>query len=117
MGCCRGIPQFQRNIQRALNRGKSNHQLEQQLWSECSRLLAKCLIYNNAYILWELLERAEHRQDYQRAHAIKRANPASWKRVSLYRAYSFLDIGGGVDLQELVDLLEAVLGRGAAAPD
>jgi hypothetical protein len=36
------------------------------------------------------------------------------KRVSLYRAYSFLDIGGGVDLQELVDLLEAVLGRGAA---
>ena len=50
MGCCRGIPQFQRNIQRALNRGKSNHQLEQQLWSECSRLLAKCLIYYNAYI-------------------------------------------------------------------
>jgi Tn3 transposase DDE domain len=85
---------------------------EQQLWSECSRLLANCLIYYNAYILWELLERAEHRQDYQRGHAIKRANPASWKRVSLYRAYSFLDIGGGVDLQELVDLLEAVLGMG-----
>jgi hypothetical protein len=122
-------PQFQRNFQRALNRGESNHQLvravayanggklrvrtdqERQLWSECLRLLANCLIYYNAYILWELLGRAEHRQDYQRAHAIKRANPASWKRVSLYGAYSFLDIGGRVDLQELVDLLEAVLGR------
>jgi hypothetical protein len=40
-----------------------------------------------------LLERAERRQDYQRADAIKRANPASWKHVNLYGAYSFLDIG------------------------
>jgi hypothetical protein len=126
-------PQFQRNIERALNRGESNHQLvravayanggklrvrtdqEQQLWSECSRLLASCLIYNNAYILSEFLERAERRQDYQRADAIKRADPASWKHVNLYGygAYSFLDIAGGVDLQELVNLLEAARGRGA----
>jgi TnpA family transposase len=59
-------PQFQRNIQRALNRGESYHKLvravayanggklrvrtdqEQQLWSECSRLLANCIIYYNA---------------------------------------------------------------------
>jgi hypothetical protein len=37
--------------------------------------------------------------------------------VNLYGAYSFLDIGDGVDLQELVNLLEAARGRGAAAPD
>ena len=43
--------------------------------------------------------------------------PASWKHVNLYGAYSFLDIGDGVDLQELVNLLEAARGRGAAAPD
>jgi hypothetical protein len=58
--------------------------LEQQLWSECSRLLANCIIYYNACILSELLERAERRQDYQRADAIKRAKPASWKHVNLY---------------------------------
>src|SRR5271165_3075479 len=57
------------------------------------------------------------RQDYQRADAIKRANPASWKHLNLYGACSFLDIGDGVDLQELVNLLEAARGRGAAAPD
>src|SRR5580704_10716149 len=51
------------------------------------------------------------------ADAIKRANPASWKHVNLYGAYSFLDIGDGVDIQELVNLLEAASGRGAAAPD
>ena len=74
-------------------------------------------IYYNACILSELLERAERRQDYQRADAIKRANPASWKHVNLYGAYSFLDIGDGVDLQELVNLLEAARGRGTAVPD
>ena len=62
-------------------------------------------------------ERAERQQDYQRADAIKRANPASWKHVNLYGAYSFLDIGDGVDLQELVNLLEAARGGCAAAPD
>jgi hypothetical protein len=51
--------------------------------------------------------------DYQRADAIKRANPASWKHVNLYGAYSFLDIGDGVDLQELVNLLDVACGRGA----
>jgi TnpA family transposase len=66
---------------RALNRGESYHKLvravayanggklrvrtdqEQQLWSECSRLLANCIIYYNACILSELLERAERRQE------------------------------------------------------
>ena len=85
---------------------------EQQLWSECSRLLANCIIYYNACILSELLERAERRQDYQRADAIKRANLASWKHVNLYGAYRFLDIREGVDLQGLVNLLEAARGRG-----
>jgi len=65
----------------------------------------------------EKLSIRERRQDYQRADAIKRANPASWKHVNLYGAYSFLDIGVGLDLQELVNLLEAARGRGAAAPN
>jgi hypothetical protein len=121
----------------ALNRDESYHKLvraaayanggklrvrtdqEQQFWSECSRLLANCIIYYNACILSELLERAERRQDYQRTDAIKRANPASWKHVNLYvyGAYSFLDIDDGVDLQGLVNLLEAARGGCAAAPD
>ena len=34
-----------------------------------------------------------------------------------YGAYSFLDMGDGVDLQGLVNLLEAARGRSAAVPD
>jgi hypothetical protein len=76
--------------------------------------LDNCIICYNACILSELLERAERRQDYQRADAIKRANPASWKHVNLYGAYGFLDICDGFDLRE-VNLSEAARGRGAAA--
>jgi TnpA family transposase len=65
---------LRRNVQRALNRGESYHKLvravayanagrlrvrtdlEQQLWSECSRLLTNCVIYYNACILSQLLE-------------------------------------------------------------
>ena len=60
------------------------------------------MLYYNACILSELLERAERRQDYQRADAIKRANPASWKHVNLYGAYSFLDIGDGGSYSHLI---------------
>jgi hypothetical protein len=48
---------------------------------------------------------------------VLRFSKTPWKHANLYGAYSFLDIGDGVDLQELVNLLEAARGRGAAAPD
>ena len=59
---------LRRNVQRALNRGESYHKLrravshanfgklrfkteqEQQIWGECSRLLANCIIYYNASV-------------------------------------------------------------------
>jgi hypothetical protein len=50
-----------------------------------------------------------------REHAA--ASAASWKHVNLYGTYTFLDIGDGVDLQGLVNLLEAARGGCAAAPD
>ncbi len=74
---------MRRNVQRALNRGESYHklrravayaysgrlrvktELEQQIWADCSRLLANCVIYYNACILSELLERANRRGDHQ----------------------------------------------------
>jgi len=60
------------HVQRAVNRGESYHQLrrtisyanygklrfgteyEQHLWSECSRLIANCIIFYNATLLSKL---------------------------------------------------------------
>ena len=69
--------------------------------------LDNCIICYNACILSELLERAERRQDYQWADAIKRANPPSWKHLKLYGPTASWISAMGVDLQELINLLEA----------
>jgi TnpA family transposase len=124
---------MRRNVQRALNRGESYHklrravayaysgrlrvktELEQQIWAECSRLLANCVIYYNACILSELLERAERRGDHEQADQIKRVSPVSWKHVNFYGQYDFLEAAGAIDLSAIVDWLEEVNGGGKTA--
>jgi TnpA family transposase len=111
---------LRRNVQRALNRGESYHKLvravayanggrlrvrtdlEQQLWSECSRLLANCVIYYNACLLSELLEYTERTQDAELADRLKRISPVSWRHVNFYGEYTFQEITEAVDLGLLV---------------
>ena len=115
---------------RALKRGESYHKLvravayanggklrartdqEQQLWSECSRLLANCIIYYNACILSELFERAERRQDYQRADGgvVQKCTIIGCTSLSgddLLRATGIVNISGGFWLRKLLDLFFA----------
>jgi TnpA family transposase len=111
---------LRRNVQRALNRGESYHKLvravayanggrlrvrtdlEQQLWSECSRFLANCVICYNASLLSELLEYAERETDVELADRLKRISPVSWKHVNFYGEYTFREIGEVIDLELLV---------------
>jgi TnpA family transposase len=123
---------LRRNVQRALNRGESYHKLrravayaysgrlrvktdlEQQVWSECSRLLANSVIYYNACILSELLARKERQGDQQQADHIKRVSPVSWKHVNFYGEYNFRDNPEYVDLSKIVNGLESFNGNWAA---
>ena len=117
---------LRRNVQRALNRGESYHKLvravayanggrlrvrtdlEQQLWSECSRFLTNCVIYYNACILSELLEYAEREKNFELADRIKQISPVSWKHVNFYGEYTFRDVGDVVDLDQMVNRLVAI---------
>jgi TnpA family transposase len=114
---------LRRNVQRALNRGESYHKLvravayanggrlraradqEQELWSECSRFLANCVIHYNACILSELLEYAEREKDFDLGERVKRISPVSWKHVNFYGEYTFRDIGDVIDLGGMVNRL------------
>jgi hypothetical protein len=113
-------------VQRALNRGESYHKLvravayanggrlrvrtdlEQQLWSECSRFLTNCVIHYNACILSELLELAERENDLVLAERIKRVSPVSWKHVNFYGEYTFREIGDVIDLEQMINRLVAL---------
>jgi TnpA family transposase len=117
---------LRRNVQRALNRGESYHKLvravayanagklrvrtdqEQQLWSECSRLLANCVIYYNACILSQLLNHAERKGDCALADRIKLISPVSWKHVNFYGEYTFRNAGDIVDLDLMISRLAAL---------
>ena len=117
---------LRRNVQRALNRGESYHKLvravayanagklrvrtdlEQQLWSECSRLLANCVIYYNACVLSQFLEYAEREKNIELADRIKQISPVSWKHVNFYGKYIFRDDGEVVDLDQMVSRLVAI---------
>ena len=122
---------LRRNVHRALNRGESYHKLlravayanggrlrvrtdvEQQLWSECSRFLANCVIHYNACILSELLEYAEREKDFDLAERIKRISPVGWKHVNLYGEYTFREIKDVIDFEQMIYRL-AALGQDSA---
>lgn len=96
-----------KNVQKAVNRGENYHQLrravsfasfgklrfkteyEQDLWSECSRLIANCIIFYNASILSRFLEHQERNGDTQGADATKKVSPIAWQHTNLHGRYEF----------------------------
>lgn len=100
-------PSLRQNVQKALNRGENYHQLrrsisfasfgklrfkteyEQDLWSECSRLIANCIIFYNASILSYLLEHKERTGQTQGADEIKKISPIAWQHINLHGRYEF----------------------------
>ena len=99
-------PSLRQNVQKAVNRGENYHQLrravsfasfgklrfkteyEQDLWSECSRLIANCIIFYNASLLSHLLEHQEKSGDTHGAEAVKKISPIAWQHINLHGATS-----------------------------
>jgi len=124
---------LRRNVRRALNRGESYHklrrvlayaysgrfrvktQLEQQIWSDCSRLLANCVIYYNACILSELLDRSEQRGDSLLTEKINRVSPVSWKHINFYGQYEFREPTENIDISAIVDSLDTLHSDGKSS--
>jgi TnpA family transposase len=100
-------PPLRQGVQKALNRGENYHQLaraishagfgkvrfkteyEQELWAECSRLIANCIIFYNASLLSRLLEHQEKTGDTRGAEATKKISPIAWQHINLQGRYEF----------------------------
>jgi TnpA family transposase len=111
---------LRQNVQRALNRGESYHQLrraisyanfgklrfkselEQQLWSECGRLIANCILYYNASILSNVLVHREDTNDVQGVEVLKQISPVAWQHINLYGRYEFRKCAQPIDLEDIV---------------
>ena len=98
---------LRQNVQRALNRGESYHQLrravsyanfgklrfsteyEQQIWGDCARLLTNCVIYYNATILSDLLIHSDRSGDAARVSRLSQVSPVAWQHINFYGRYEF----------------------------
>ncbi len=111
---------LRQNVQRAMNRGESYHQLcravsyanfgslrfktesEQQIWSECSRLITNSIIYYNATLLSRLLEIKEAAGEAEQVTRLGRVSPIAWQYINFHGRFEFLDPPALIDLESVV---------------
>ncbi|MBM3282721.1 Tn3 family transposase, partial [Candidatus Gottesmanbacteria bacterium] len=116
-------PPLRSNVQQALNRGENYHQLhraisfanfgklrfkteyEQQIWNECSRLIANCIIYYNVAILSNLLSYKEKTGSIQEIEQVKRISPIAWQHINLHGRYEFSKQTGSINIDTIVQEL------------
>lgn len=116
--------ELRQNVQKALNRGEAYHQLkravfyansgkfrvktelEQQIWSECTRLITNSIIFYNAYILSKLLDQKEKLERHDETNIIKKISPVAWRHINLYGKYEFHREGDSIDIEKIIDGFE-----------
>jgi len=116
-------PTLRQEVQRALNRGESYHQLrravayanfgklrfrtehDQQLWGECSRLLTNAIIYYNATILSNVLTYKETRGDMEGVALLARVSPVAWQHINWYGRYEFRKQLEAINMSAIVHAL------------
>lgn len=114
---------LRQNVQRALNRGESYHQLrravsyanfgklrfkteyEQQIWGDCARLLTNCIIYYNASILSDLLTHSDSCGDAARVALLSQVSPVAWQHINFYGRYEFNRQPETIDMEAIIQQL------------
>ena len=122
---------MRRGVQKALNRGESYHHLhravsyanfgklrfkteyDQHLWSECSRLIANCILFYNVSILSALLLRHQERRDEDPAALLRHVSPVAWQHINFYGRFEFARLP---ELISIASIVQAIMAR-AIPPD
>ncbi len=117
---------LRQNVQRALNRGESYHQLrravsyanfgklrfkseyEQQIWGDCARLLTNCIIYYNAVILSDLLTHSDSNDDAARVALLSLVSPVAWQHINFYGRYEFGKQPELIDMRAIIQQLARI---------
>ena len=120
---CIDNPLMRQYIQRSLNRGESYHSLrrsiafendskfrgstirELEIWNECARLLANCIVLYNSVLLSQLLEYYEKRGNQKAVEIIKRTSPFACKNINFRGTYEFRKGGKNLNINELVEIM------------
>jgi TnpA family transposase len=114
-------PSLRRNVQRALNRGESYHQLQRAITlpnggrfkgssekeiaieNDCTRLIGNAIIFFNTMMLSMLLQKAKKEGNEKLYKTITRLSPVAWRHINLYGNYEFNKAITLLDLQKIID--------------
>ena len=118
---------LRQNVQRALNRGESYHQLrraishehygkfrveteaEQNMWSECARLVANAIIFYNAYLLNRLIDQMVGKENLDIVERIKKVSPIAWRHINLGGRFKLISQQKSVDIDQMLARLDNFL--------
>ena len=116
---------LRQKVQKALNRGEAYNQLhnavshehsgklhvdteaEQNIWNECSRLVANAIIFYNKFLLSKLLDQMEKEKMVEKIEILKKVSPIAWRHINLGGRF---DLAGHRKPIE-IDLLLSKLGE------
>ncbi|MBW8831149.1 MAG: Tn3 family transposase [Burkholderiales bacterium] len=109
-------------VQKALNRGEAYHRFrravayvnggkfrvnteaEQQLWNECSRLIANAIIFYNMTLLSKVHAHKAAASDEEAIEILRGISPVAWQHVNLFGTFEFNDAPTKVDIDALAAL-------------
>jgi hypothetical protein len=112
-------PQLRQSVQKALNRGEAYHRMrraisyvnsgkfrvkteaEQQIWNECSRLIANVIIFYNTLILSRVYEQKVAAGDLEAISILTSISPVAWRNVNLIGNFDFTTSSSPVDIEAL----------------
>ncbi len=112
-------PVLRQSVQKALNRGEAYHRLrnaiayvqagkfrvkteaEQQIWSECTRLMANAIIYYNTLLLSLVAEQKLAAGDPDAFATLRGVSPVAWRHVHLTGSFDFSATSAAIDLEAL----------------
>ena len=77
-------------------------QAEQQIWNECSRLIANAIIYYNTLLLSRVYQQKQAAGDHAAVKIIQGISPVAWQNVNLFGAFEFSPANSKVDIDALV---------------
>jgi len=116
---------LRRYVQQAVNRGESYHKFhravshanlgklrfktegEQQIWNECGRLIANCVIFYNATILSDILRYQTENGKSSSKVSIEKVSPIAWQHINFYGRFEFTKSFQPIDIDAIVRELVA----------
>ena len=74
---------------------------EQQIWNECSRLIANAVIYYSTALLSRIYAQKQAVGDAAAIEILKRISPVAWQHINLFGQFEFTQSAAVVDLDAL----------------